>query len=585
MNIFTHIKTKFAILDLINEYVALKKAGYYWKGSCPFHAEKTASFTVSPHRDIFYCFGCHTGGDSIAFISKIENCSQLEAAKLLADKYNIEVPTEYHKELSVVNLDKKKRYFQLCQLVADWCKDNLEKNPSIEHYLTERGFSIQILRAFQVGYFPSSLKNIHALTNYVSQHGFLQQDLIEAGILQEGKVPHSPFEERIIFPIKTHLGNFCGFGGRIFKPHDERSKYYNSKENNYFQKGSLLFGLEMAKKEIQKTERVFLVEGYTDCIAMVQAGYKNTVATLGTACTLEHLKALSHHAHTLFVVYDGDKAGHQATLRLATLCWQANLEVAILTLPEQTDPASYLKIHPSLEEPLSQAQDIFTFFLQSLGKNYAQSSLQQKIHATRECLEVIKRIEDPLKRDILLQKAAAIFGLPLDSLKKELASLLYKTSSTTQAYNKPIQSYEETEKMSALEKSFMCAILNDTQLLQKSQICMLLEHLPEPLKQIALKLQNIEGNDERILFAHFFDRLTEKEQQLVNRLLVQDYSQEETPYEMLIELLEKKYWKKIVETTKYRLTQAQKNQDTEQVNKLVKEFLELKKKLLHKGLI
>lgn len=579
MNIFSFIKAKVSILDVVGHYVALKKAGHYWKGPCPFHSEKTASFTVSPHREIFYCFGCHAGGDAIAFISKAENCTQIEAAKLLADKFNLEVPETLSKDFDK-NPDTKKRYFSLCQLVAEWCHEQLKKNASIENYLTKRGFTSTSIDTFMVGYFPGTQKGINALTKYVGAHQFLLQDLIDAGIVQEGKTHFSPFEERIIFPITNHLGSYCGFGGRIFKEDDERSKYYNSKENDYFQKGSLLFGLDKAKKEIQKQETVLLVEGYTDCLAMVQNGYTNTVATLGTACTLEHLKALSHHAHTLLVVYDADAAGRQASLRLATMCWQVNLEVNVVILPPGSDPASYLQEHNTLDPVIQKAQDIFVFFLTTLGENYANEPLQHKIQATRECLDVIRKLDDPLKRDILLQKAANIFGISIGSLQREL-----------QAGIKPVAKRdvqplaEECETISSLEKKLMYGILNDTQLLEKPEIRTLLDYIPEPLKTIVDKLKRFSGKEERELFGSFFDTLEEKERLLVHQLLLQDQQEEALELDALITQLEKKYWKTMVTTTKSRLAHAQAENNQTEVQMVVKEFLELKRRLLHKGLI
>lgn len=578
MNIFTFIKAKISILDTVSQYVALKKAGHYWKGQCPFHSEKTASFTVSPHRDIFYCFGCHAGGDVIAFISQVEHCTQIEAAKILADKFNIEVPETLSKDFDK-NPDIKKRYFALCELVAQWCHEQLKKNATTGAYLAQRNLDEKTINQFMVGYFPGTAKSIAALTKFVGTHQFLLQDLLEAGIVQEGKHNFSPFEERIIFPITNHLGNYCGFGGRIFKADDERSKYYNSKENDYFHKGSILFGLDKAKKEIQKKEAAFLVEGYTDCLAMVQAGYSNTVATLGTACTVEHLKALSHHAHTLLVLYDADAAGRQASLRLATLCWQVNLEVKVVVLPPGSDPASLLQGKNSLDQEIAQAQDIFVFFLNTLGENYAHEPLQHKIQATRECLDVIRKIDDPLKRDILLQKAASIFGISLDILKRELIG-------TGQIAQKkvPQADLEELEIISSLEKKLMYGILNDTRLLEKPEIRNLLEYIPEPLKTIVEKLKSFSGQEEREIFGNFFDTLEAKERLLVHQLLLQD--QEETlDLENLITQLEKKYWKTMVTTTKSRLARAQADNNQAEVQMVVKEFLELKRRLLHKGLI
>lgn len=579
MNLFTFIKEKIDILGVIQEHLILKKAGGYWKGQCPFHSEKTASFTVSPHRGIFYCFGCHENGDVISFISKIENCSQIEAAKQLAEQHSIDLPDTLQLE-PTQTLDNKKRYFALCKLVAAWCHEQLQKNPSVQMYFEKRGFTQKSIGTYYLGYFPGGEKNLRALIAYVTKEHFLLKDLLEAAIFGESKALYSPFEERIIFPIKDHLGNFCGFGGRIIKTTDERAKYYNSKEHDFFQKGSILFGLDNAKKSIQKSEEVFLVEGYTDCIAMVQSGYKNTVATLGTSCTLEHLKLLSHHAKTVFVVYDGDTAGQKAVIRLAELCWQVNLDLKVLLLPESEDPASYLTQHKTIDELIKQAQDIFLFFLDSIGSTYNNQSLQEKLSSTRTFLQVIAKITDTFKRDILLQKAANVFSLPFNSLKQEMRKTIISDKKPGIKLEKEIS---PTADYTSLEKKFMYAILNDMLLLKRDDVQSILTYLPSPLQKILIKMQQSRTPIEKTAFTEFFDTLDHHEKHIVNQLLVSQEGQEN--FEQLIILLEKMYWKAIVNKTKTELVKAEAEQDKVRVQRIVTSFLELKKKLLRKGLI
>ena len=335
MNLFSFIKAHVSILDVVGGYSSLKKAGLYWKGNCPFHNEKTASFTVSPHKEIFYCFGCNSGGDVISFIEKVENCSPIEAANHLIERYKLTPPENLKLSSSEVDTQVRDNYYDLCKAVSVWAHGHLLKNPTLLNYAQKRGISKESIVQFSLGYFPAGLAAVKGLIAKMQEQQFMPKDLLDANILSEGKtVLYSPFEDRLLFPIQDHLGRFCGFGG-IFKPHDQRPKYYNSRENEFFQKGSILFGLNNAKKNIQELEHAFLVEGYTDCIAMVQHGHKNTVATLGTACTPEHLKQLARYAKTLYVVYDADKAGHNAMLRLTELCWQVSLDLKVIYLPEK----------------------------------------------------------------------------------------------------------------------------------------------------------------------------------------------------------------------------------------------------------
>ncbi len=382
MSLFNYIKANLSIVDVVSEYVHLKQAGGYWKGPCPFHAEKDASFTVSPDKQIFYCFGCQASGDVIAFIAKTENLSQIEAVHHIIDRYKVAVPNDLLQKVgaSSQSIKEKDAFFNICTTIATWAHEQLLRNHHATSYLAQRGLTTEINTLFNVGYFPGGVNNLNAFLKSIAKEGILAKDLLEYGFLMEGRAQlYSSFEERIIFPIRDNLGRYCGFGGRIFKNGDERAKYYNSKESDGFIKGKILFGFDLAKKSMQEREFAFLVEGYLDCITMVQYGYTNTVATLGTACTHEHLKLLSRHIKTLYVLYDGDNAGQNAMLRLTELCWEVNLELKVIQLPPKEDPASFLVGNGDLTPYTLNAQDIFTFFVQALSTNFLQKTLSEKV--------------------------------------------------------------------------------------------------------------------------------------------------------------------------------------------------------------
>ena len=452
MNIFSHLKSHLSISDVIGQYTTLKRVGLYFKGRCPFHHEKTASFTISPHIGIFYCFGCHQTGDVIAFIAKIEQCSQIDAAKFLADRYGIDLPADDTWSKSNSSVDKKTHYQHVCTTFALWCHEQLAKNSFIVQYLAHRGFNKMSVTSFCVGYFPGGPHSIKQLLFDMNKKNILAQDLVDAHILSEGKIAlYSPFEDRLLFPIKDALGRVCGFGGRTFKQNDTRPKYYNSRESDFFSKGSTLYGLSEAKKSIQESGRVYLVEGYTDCLAMAQYSYPNTVATLGTACTSAHLKILSRYAHHLSILYDSDQAGKQAILRLTHMCWQANMELEVITLPEGQDPASFLTEQRDLKPYVDQAEDIFVFYIKSLGNNFNSKPLTQKITIIRTLLETIKTLNDPLKKDILLQKASQYFDIQLSVLQDELHRIVQEEPSTNSHSDELVaeESSQETKEVEA----------------------------------------------------------------------------------------------------------------------------------------
>ncbi len=580
MSVFNLIKSRVSIFDVVNEYTTLKKAGNYWKSRCPFHHEKTGSFTVSPHKDIFYCFGCHEGGDVISFIAKIENCGQHEAVQFLADRYNIELPKESaHFEQDA---RQKKQHFDICKTVANWCNQQLTKYPKVLKYLQQRNVDSALIKHFTIGYFPGGLSSIKQLLTAVKNENILADDLLGAHIISQGKtVLFSPFEDRIIFPIRDHLGRFCAFGARIYRPEDTRPKYYNSRENDFFQKGSLLFGLDTAKKAIQKAKTAFLVEGYTDCIAMVKAGYENTIATLGTACTLNHLKLLSRYAPYLYLLYDNDSAGQKAILRLTQLCWQANMELKVVQLPTGQDPASFLGTNNDLTPRIGAAQDIFAFFIERMGSEFSVAPLTEKVNKIRQIIEIIALIADPLKQDILLQTAAQTFALPFETIQAEFKRHLKGSGSELLPPKRKTSEDRSIEEPSVLEKRLFCAILNNVKLFDSQNDNYVIEQFGVPLDTIAKKLLISKEAHSPFEFDQFFDTLSKKEKETVSKLLVTyDEPISAATYKKLLYLFQKKRWKQIIQSITAQLTQAHSDGDQEKIDHLLRNYQILKEKII-----
>jgi DNA primase len=581
MNLFNFIKSSVRILDVVNEYTTLKKSGgLYWKSPCPFHQEKTPSFTVSPDKEIFYCFGCNESGDVISFIAKIEKMSQYEAAQYLIEKYNLNVPEQIKSSFASSQETKteKDAYFALCKLVANWCHDQLFLHDTALNYVHSRKFNQQSITQFTIGFFPKGNFAIKNLLNYVSTQGFLTQDLIKAGIIFQGQANlYSPFESRIIFPIKDHLGRHCGFGGRVFLPEDDRCKYYNSKENQFFQKGTILFGLDIAKKNIQSNDIAFLVEGYTDCIAMHSYGYKNSVATLGTACTLEHLKRIANYTQQLYVMYDGDHAGQEAILRLTQLCWSIDVETKVISLPQDSDPASFLYKNQDLKPYIRQAQDVFTFFLQSKGHDFQNKNLKEKMEATDSIISLIHTLQDPLKKDILLLKASEILQIPLEILRTEY-------NVTNKQVEKSTIDMATSSVLTPLESKIFSAILHYPQLLNSENKTLLAAGLPSPYNELLLKIAKIIEQNTGISLAKIQEQLTVDEQILIRQLV---FALEETnieaAFEQMLLQFQKKHWKSIVVNIKMKLKQATQDSNNEEIQTIVTAFQAIKLKLLKNG--
>lgn len=586
MNLFTYVKNQLSILAVVSEYAHLKKAGIYWKGQCPFHSERTASFTVSPHKEIFYCFGCQAGGDVITFITKVERCTPLEAAQHLIDRYQISVPESLLQERAPSS--EKNRYYDICELVAQWCHEQLRTSESVVSYIQARGITQQYRDLYRIGYFPGGPAAIKRLLADMAKHKILADDLLDVHIISRGKnTLFSPFEERIMFPIADHLGRVCGFGGRVFKVGDTRPKYYNSHENSFFTKGHLLFGLHNAKKAIQDVQKVILVEGYTDCIAVAQHGFPYVVATLGTACTQDHLKLLGRYTQQLYIMYDGDQAGIQAILRIAEMCWQVNLDLYVIPLPAGDDPASFVSKGGSVATLIAKAQDIFAFFIQNIGTDFSRKSLAEKVGATKKILDIIARIEDTLKQSFLLQQASDTLCLPLEMLQKEMAKA-YAGQGAASAIAKeshrasePAQDREEPHGQ--VEKKIFYGIMNNIDLLTPENGELLVSCLAHPISDILEILRQEKIRASTLTFNEFFQILDERYQHYVSKVLLEhqgDILSDE--FERLLAHIQKKHWKVVVNDIKIKLERAKRQGNEDEVARLVQDFITLQKKVLEK---
>lgn len=611
MTLFDFVKTQLPILDVISEHVKLKPMGNYYKGPCPFHSEKDASFTVSPDRQIFYCFGCQATGDVIAFFAKMENLSQIEAVKLLVEQYSLELPAEIKTNATKEFGDfaRKDHHAHLCEHVAMWAHQQLKKSPQAQKYLAARGIQEETIQKFLVGYFPGGATAIETLLKDLRPQGVLLKDLMELGIVAEGRNHlFSPWEERILFPIKDGLSNFCGFGGRIFHTQDDRAKYINSKESEWFIKGKLLFGFDTAKKVIQKKEAVFLVEGYMDCIVMAQYGYENTVATLGTACTIDHLKLLARQAPSIHLLYDGDKAGQNALLRIAQLCWQVNADLKVIQLPANHDPASFLTQGLDLNTMINEGKDLFHFFITEVSNDFLNQPLGKKMILAEKVTDVILSIQDPFKQELLLHQAAQTMQIPFDMLKnfltaqrkqkeiKKQQASSYKT--TTQTATPHITQEIRTKNNLKTDKT-------ETSLLEEKIFSVILNSLGgenvlklddwaviylSPRIQTALVTLNTYAQHNDIplnqRYTLFLNSLNEEDRTWVIKMnLTFDQSGSQELLNDLVSQFFKNNWKHMVRDIKEQMKKAEEIADLNTVKNLFEKVTELKQHMLQRGLI
>ena len=330
------LKTRLDIVDVVGNYVELKKAGANFKAPCPFHDEKSPSFVVSPAKQIYHCFGCGVTGDPIRFVMEYEKLNYPEAIEKLAEYYNF--------SLQYTQGGKKKTDTRLLEKVNDWYKTLLDSNPTALSYLKERGIFESSIEKFGIGYAPASQQTI----TYIKSHMFDMKEAIDLGVLGQGENNiYARFIERITFPIQAANGSMVGFGGRTITGH--QAKYVNSPQTKIFNKSRLLYAYNHAKESIYKQKEVIVTEGYLDVVMLHQAGFNNAVATLGTALTAEHLPLIRKGEPRVIMAYDGDNAGLNAAIKASKLVSAAGMDGGVVIFAEGLDPADMVK-NGQLEE-------------------------------------------------------------------------------------------------------------------------------------------------------------------------------------------------------------------------------------------
>lgn len=420
------IRNSVDIVDVISEYVQLKKQGRNLIGLCPFHGENTPSFSVSPEKQLYHCFGCGAGGNSFSFMMAIEGYEFLDSVKHLAKRANIDVPelernesANPSSELTVMitgNELAAKLYHHLL-MNTDQGKDALD-------YLIKRGFTEEIIRQFSIGYAPDTWE---MLTNFLQKRNIPLKFMEQIGLLSkrefDGKL-YDRFRNRVMFPIWNKDGKVIGFGGRVLG--NEQPKYLNSSDSKVFNKSTTLYGLHIARPEIRKKNEAVLFEGYVDVISAWRAGVCNGVATLGTAITDEQAKLLRRNAESVIICYDSDKAGLKATYRAIEVLEANNCYVKVAKLPEGFDPDDYIQKYGSEKfkaEVIGQNQTTMAFKMNFLRKGRNLQHEGERMKYIEDVLIEISSLSKSIERDHYARQLAEEFSLSLDALKQELYRL------------------------------------------------------------------------------------------------------------------------------------------------------------------
>lgn len=416
--------------EVVGEFVSLRKRGVNMIGLCPFHNEKTPSFTVSPAKGIYKCFGCGKGGNSVNFVMEHEHYSYPEALKYLAKKYNIEIDEEEQTPEQKDFLNEQESLYHVSTFAQQYFTENLKNSEEGKavglSYLLDRGVSEALIEKFQLGY---CIDKFEDFTNHAVREGYKRTYLEKSGlsIRKEGKF-YDRFRGRVMFPIHSLTGRVIAFGGRILSSEKSKAKYVNSPESDIYSKSKVLYGLHFARTAILKKDNCFLVEGYTDVISMHQVGLENVVASSGTSLTVDQIKFIKRFTPNITILYDGDEAGIKASFRGIDMILEEGMNVKIVLFPEGEDPDSYARSHRSDEVEnfvKDQAKDFISFKTDLLMKD-AKNDPVKRAGLIKEIVQTIAVIPDGIFRSVYVRECSSIMNIPEQTLMNELNKSLRK---------------------------------------------------------------------------------------------------------------------------------------------------------------
>lgn len=398
-NVLDEIRDRADIVDLIGEYVDLKRSGSNYMGLCPFHSEKTPSFSVSPSKSIFKCFGCGVGGDVITFVMKRENLSFPEAVEFLADKYNVRL--EVYKDENKEAREKRNRLYEINREAGLHFLKNYQASQKAQLYLKNRMLSDKTIRSYGIGYSKDSWTDLY---DHLTKMGYREEELLELNLISKSKNGNyiDRFRDRVMFPIINRNNRIIGFGARAFG--DAKPKYLNSRETPIFHKGSNVFNINIISRESTR-ERIILVEGYMDVISLYNSGINYSVASLGTSLTIDQANIIKRMAKDIYICYDSDNAGINATSRAIDIFLQASVKPKIIELEGGLDPDDFIKKYglEAFEKKIKSAISYIEFKIKKLKENFNLEDSEGLSNFTIESAKILSSIKNPIERDIFVK--------------------------------------------------------------------------------------------------------------------------------------------------------------------------------------
>ncbi|PIQ91410.1 MAG: DNA primase [Parcubacteria group bacterium CG11_big_fil_rev_8_21_14_0_20_39_22] len=561
------IKERLSIVDVVGSYIKLEGSGSNYKARCPFHNEKTPSFFVSPDRGSFYCFGCGAKGDIFSFVEDFEGLDFLGSLKVLADRAGVVLKFENQKEKT-----EREKLYAVLEEAANFFDNKLKSNGAAKEYLKGRGVKDETIIDFRIGYAPDSWRE---LMEYLTGRGISVDALISAGLIKKTQkgvetTYYDTFRRRIMFPISDSAGRIVAFSGRIFpemsKDENEMPKYVNSPETEVFDKSSILFGYDRAKGDIRKKDYCLLVEGQFDLIMCHQAGYRNAVATSGTALTAGHLEKIKRLTENLLMAFDGDKAGISASKRAVSLALSQGLNVKIAHLENGLDPADLIKQdEKSWKKVISESKYIVDFYVDTLlQSNLPPHTFSKEVR--KSILPLIKMIKSPIDLARHVKSLSFKCDIREESLWEELKGI-------TENYEEPVTKENPVKKKvlsrsDSIEAKIAGIIFSQE---QKENTVIDISEVKERLNKIAG-----ERNRDRIEAMYKMDK---EALSLKAEILYQDDTVLLKEIQDLLNLLEEQYLKEEFVETMEKLSKAEKIGNQGDIEKILQKCTDISSRL------
>lgn len=476
-DIIEEVRARNDIVDVVSQYVKLTKKGSSYFGLCPFHNEKTPSFSVTPGKQMYYCFGCGAGGNVFNFLMQYENFTFTEALEQLAEKSGVELPKMEYSAKMQAQAEEKASLLQINKEAAQYFYYQLrtEKGRTAYEYLTKRGLSPQTMKQFGLGY---SEKYSNDLYRYLKKKGYKDELLKESGLfnVDEKRGMYDKFWNRVIFPIMDANSRVIGFGGRVMG--DGKPKYLNSPETKIFDKSRNLYGLHVARSSRKKY--LILCEGYMDVIAMHQAGFTNAVASLGTALTSGHASLIKRYTDEVLLLYDSDEAGIRAALRGIPILKEAGISSKVVSLKPYKDPDEFIKAlgGEAFEERLSQAMNSFMFQMEALKGDYDLTDPQEKTEFFKAAAARLLEFPDELERNNYIEALASKYQVVPQDLRRMVNRMALEGTPQVRRTTEPVRVREKEKKRESGSEQSQKLLL--TWLVNEPEIFPVVEQYIEP---------------------------------------------------------------------------------------------------------